>query len=626
MDNSFPVDNSTIENEYDRQDTQSIAHVADESECLIPATSEKASERKRLSRACDRCRIRKVKCDLRRPTCANCEIRLLNCEFFLPSRKRGRKKRGEAPILEGTHIPNRHPRRLSSTVISPVSFDAFSETGNPITPQYVASDVVSTSIHQDSPPTSQTAYASPLAPTGGCATRDSQIEAIIRNLDNAINEIDDSLRLESLLTDCVDSFFDNLYPLMPIIHRADIDLAICQINDRQLQKEAPLLAILTGVCAVTIAVLPQKTNTVKAELAVYFYHASRAALNTYLNEDLENPTSTSIAIRYLHAEYNHTTGKLRSSWHSLGDAIRICQGMRLHNKTSYAHMNDVESEFCRRAFLLLFVGDKSASILSNHPVVMGKFALDGDMIIPYARSLGKVDSLTCSELDPMEDENLDMLTGFNLNYELWSSVYTLLLEIELLRERFLVRPGSNPSQQHATLADISRLIELYLGFQTSLDALPSGLQSHPTFFNSTSSFGIQEKVGTNRGLKALAIQRVNLQISFQCLRMVVLHAMPALADSMSQVWSKSKPDSASATKIDPAVFESAKEIRLRTGESSALLLQKINIAETTKVCVVAASVCFPAETEMGSLRYQVAAAPVTLTAQMLLLIKATSAP
>jgi hypothetical protein len=61
MDNSFPVDNSTIENEYDRQDIQSIAHVADESECLIPGTSEKASERKRLSRACDRCRIRKVK-------------------------------------------------------------------------------------------------------------------------------------------------------------------------------------------------------------------------------------------------------------------------------------------------------------------------------------------------------------------------------------------------------------------------------------------------------------------------------------------------------------------------------------------------------------------------------------
>ncbi|OBT89048.1 hypothetical protein VE02_02167 [Pseudogymnoascus sp. 03VT05] len=243
-------------------------------------------------------------------------------------------------------------------------------------------------------------------------------------------------------------------------------------------------------------------------------------------------------------------------------------------------MNDVESEFCRRAFLLLFVGDKSASILSNHPVVMGKFALDGDIIVPYARSIGEMDSFTCSELDPMY-ENLDMLTGFNLNYELWSSVYTLLLEIELLRERFLVRPGSKPPQQHATLADVSRLTELYLGFQTSLDALPNGLQSHPTFFNSTSSFGIQEKVGTNRGLKALAIQRANLQISFQCLRMVVLHAMPALADSMSQLWSKIRQDSpASATKIDPVVFESAKEIRLRTGESSALLLQKINIAES----------------------------------------------
>lgn len=61
MDNSSPVNNSTIENEYDQQDTQSIAQVANESECLIPATSNKASGRKRLSRACDRCRVRKVK-------------------------------------------------------------------------------------------------------------------------------------------------------------------------------------------------------------------------------------------------------------------------------------------------------------------------------------------------------------------------------------------------------------------------------------------------------------------------------------------------------------------------------------------------------------------------------------
>ncbi|KFY76941.1 hypothetical protein V498_09466 [Pseudogymnoascus sp. VKM F-4517 (FW-2822)] len=413
MDNSSPVNNSIIENEYDQQDTRSIAQVANESECLIPVTSNKASGQKRLSRACDRCRVRKVKCDLRRPTCANCEIRLLNCEFNLPSRKRGRKKGGEVPILEGAHIPNRNAPRLSSVVSPPVSFEEFSQTSTVRTPRYVSESVATTSIHQYSPPASQTTYASSPA-FAGCAPRDTQIEAIICNLHNAINEIDGSQSLTSLLTDCVESFFANLYPLMPIIHRPDIDTAITQITDRQLQKKAPLLAILTGLCAVTIAVLPKSITSIKAELAVCFYHASRAVLNTYLNEDLENPTSTSIAIRYLYAEYNHTTGKLRSSWHSLGDAIRICQGMRLHNKTSYAHMNDTESELCRRAFLLLFVGDKSASILGNHPVVMGKFALDGDIIVTYPRSLGEVDSVTYPELDPV-DENLDILTGFNLN-------------------------------------------------------------------------------------------------------------------------------------------------------------------------------------------------------------------
>ena len=61
MDNSSPVDNATTESGYGQDDIGSTAHVADEYECLIPVTSDKASKRKRLSRACDRCRNRKVK-------------------------------------------------------------------------------------------------------------------------------------------------------------------------------------------------------------------------------------------------------------------------------------------------------------------------------------------------------------------------------------------------------------------------------------------------------------------------------------------------------------------------------------------------------------------------------------
>ena len=124
------------------------------------------------------------------------------------------------------------------------------------------------SIHQYSPPISQTIYANLPASTESGLSRGSLIKAIIRNLDSAIYEIDSSQSLTSLLMDCIDAFFDNLYPLMPIIHRPDIDTTISQINSQPMQLEVSLLAILTSLCAVAIAVLPKNVFPVKAELAI----------------------------------------------------------------------------------------------------------------------------------------------------------------------------------------------------------------------------------------------------------------------------------------------------------------------------------------------------------------------
>ncbi|KAH7371606.1 fungal-specific transcription factor domain-containing protein [Cadophora sp. MPI-SDFR-AT-0126] len=562
MDNSTPAESTGTETEYVLGEYvlgENNGYVAHESTSVDPS---KASGRKRLSRACDRCRSRKVKCDLRRPTCANCEIRSFDCGFFLPSQKRGRKRRVALPAHEDTNVATAEHRQPSPTTSSG-SFRASCDTAN--------------TIHSRG---EQTTYSSSPGLTENDAPPGSQISAIICSLENVINKNNRSQTLASLATQCIDVFFDCLYPLMPIIYRPKVDAAISQIHNQNSGNDASLLALLTSVCAVTIAVLPKTIFAAKAEVGVHFYRASREVLNTYVAEDHEHPDSTSVIIRYLYAEFHHATGKMRSSWHNLGDAIRICQGMRLHDESSYTHMNHSESELCRRIFFLLFVGDKSASILSNHPVTMGKFSLDGGITVLYPHSFGEVDSITCSNLDP-EDDRLNLLTGFMFNYELWRSVYILLCEIEWLRDRFLSRPGFESSQQHATLADVSRLTELYLDFQTSLDALPSGLQAHPTLLISPSSVRFEDTISKNRGSKILAIQRANLLVSFQCLRMAVLHAMPALGDSMSPLWwSGPNQNLASKDRIDPTIFESAKEVRLRSSESSALLLQRISIAES----------------------------------------------
>ncbi|KAJ2001757.1 hypothetical protein GGI04_003614, partial [Coemansia thaxteri] len=50
------------------------------------------SKRLRVSRACDRCRRKKVKCDARRPVCNHCEALSLSCTYLDTAKKRGPPK------------------------------------------------------------------------------------------------------------------------------------------------------------------------------------------------------------------------------------------------------------------------------------------------------------------------------------------------------------------------------------------------------------------------------------------------------------------------------------------------------------------------------------------------------
>ncbi|PIA19022.1 hypothetical protein COEREDRAFT_27174, partial [Coemansia reversa NRRL 1564] len=48
--------------------------------------------RQRISRACDRCRRKKVKCDGRRPICTHCEAIDASCTYMDTTKKRGPSK------------------------------------------------------------------------------------------------------------------------------------------------------------------------------------------------------------------------------------------------------------------------------------------------------------------------------------------------------------------------------------------------------------------------------------------------------------------------------------------------------------------------------------------------------
>jgi hypothetical protein len=52
-------------------------------------TAEKVGPRKRVTQACDQCRVRKEKCDNVKPVCKNCTTQETTCTYEPRTKKRG---------------------------------------------------------------------------------------------------------------------------------------------------------------------------------------------------------------------------------------------------------------------------------------------------------------------------------------------------------------------------------------------------------------------------------------------------------------------------------------------------------------------------------------------------------
>jgi hypothetical protein len=253
-------------------------------------------------------------------------------------------------------------------------------------------------------------------------------------------------------------------------------------------------------------------------------------------------------------------------------------------------MDEVESQLCRRLFWILFTGDKSAGILGKHHITLGRYLLESGITVQYPKSLEGEDSIVHQDsAEPMPP----LIAGFNINQDLWRAAYLVLLEINALQDRYLrLEDGENRVSGMPTLPELSRLCDLYIAFETSLSNIPTCLRAHPTLSLSPASFYFGQENDKPHFPRAFALQRINLHVSYQCLRLVIVQTMSILINAGITIWHTASPlwpdflttnvspgsDSLSDhPDLSPAYPIS--ELRTRGRESSTLLLQKVRIAE-----------------------------------------------
>ncbi|KAJ4245785.1 hypothetical protein NW762_013909 [Fusarium torreyae] len=190
-------------------------------------------------------------------------------------------------------------------------------------------------------------------------------------------------------------------------------------------------------------------------------------------------------------------------------------------ETSLEGLQPIEAELRRRAFWIVYMGDKSAAILNNRPITIHKFSFESGITTAYptgiedeAPVLSPRNLVTNSEVT-----RITCIEGFNANLRLWQNASDLLLELRLIQDREQQDMSLSDIQPLLNAQDKDRLDALYIRFITCLDDLPPYLQSY-TFAALAD--------GSRETAKQFLIQCANLQVSIHCLRMVMTQKLEKL--------------------------------------------------------------------------------------------------
>ncbi|KAJ4256804.1 hypothetical protein NW762_008900 [Fusarium torreyae] len=328
------------------------------------------------------------------------------------------------------------------------------------------------------------------------------------------------------LSKCIDLYFTYVYPTLPVLHRSTINETMVRVDVASARWDARSFALVTAACCYTLALVPDHLTTASWAVAEAFYKVSKDVLDSYAEQDVESPDHSSIAIRMFHSGWAHAAGKTKASWYILGEAVRLVQSMRLHDEATYERMDPLEAQLCRRVFWTLYTSDKSAAILGGHPQCLASSIFKEGITVAYADDFPDQDVIHISARSNHE-QRVSIMTGFNANQDLWRAAEPLLL---LTADEILaIQRGGSHSVLSESTPMLEKLTDQYVHFSTCLDNLPPMLGFHQSLASSPDDFAFADRYARLESPRALAIQRTNLQASYQCLKMVILR-------NLSTVW------------------------------------------------------------------------------------------
>lgn len=256
-----------------------------------------------VKRACDACHRRKVKCDGVNP-CRNCSSAQLSCTYHAIPQKKG-PKGSRAKVISELRETQRQSN-LSTKVANRLN-------------------------GLRSPPCSPT-----LAPTPGLLTSE-------------------------IIHECIDFFFANMYPTMPILHRARLEQ-----QARFADQDIDTYCLLTSLCAfmmiqpgMGIPGDPLGLDSMPGANIVSGNLLLEETLRVRKGYDhLESPSLGSLATSFFLFGCYFGLDLHNKAWFHLREATTLAHILGMQKEDTYMQYDVIESSRRRRLYWLLFVTER----------------------------------------------------------------------------------------------------------------------------------------------------------------------------------------------------------------------------------------------------------------------------
>ncbi|ORX62338.1 hypothetical protein DM01DRAFT_1315788 [Hesseltinella vesiculosa] len=456
---------------------------------------EQPHKRQRVSRACEQCRSKKIKCDGLLPTCGICASQMFDCVYKPITKKRGPPK-GYIEAIEsrlhrlealiGSAVQEDDPRfRAIMTELNAPLLTANGEMIRPRKP--VVYDSENTNAASVSTSSAAATSSMPLEedltlpPINRASSLDRASSGEPQENENAgnlsmdaggqlryygkssgyymlrdsqnyrngafrfVSDRDDNKTMEQMMIDpfqlppkdladdLLDLYFENFYTFLPVLHKD----SFLRAYHSRVEQEQPPRILLNAIFAVASRISPDmrvRTDPSKPDTAGDAYFERARMLLDFEFDNFKIHTVQAILLMS-----SHQNGALKSirGWIYSGMAFRMSQNLGLHINCDSWDISGEEKEERKRVFWACFVIDRLSSAMHGRSPIIDERDCDA----PYPKLNDVCD----------EGKGVQIMDTFLPMIRLAEILSSVLREIYTVRGRNLMKRMPSPDPLIARL-------------------------------------------------------------------------------------------------------------------------------------------------------------------------------